>query len=269
MRPEASVRSATFIVLPAPAALGAHPVFLGVDVLHQVARQHHGHRGGRVQHDVVEKGTRRAPVELARVVIGLLEILRAACDVLGPDRLHAAVRVDAQRALDRERERGHRERERLAARHQPLEALAQGARLHERRGRVEAADVIGQRAALAEPADRVPHHCVGAGVVVRQFGRSHERRLGAAGAGDLRDLVVVGRDDHVVEQPAGARRVDRVRDDRLAGERANVLARDALAATARGDDREPHASALRSAATTSSCCASVSVANIGRLIACA
>ena len=90
-----------------------------------------------------------------------------------------------------------------------------------------------------------------------------ERDLAAHRLG-LGDLVGVGRDDHAVEEARLERSLDRVREDGLAAERPQVLARDALASAARGDDAELHASALRRAATTRSCSSSARPAYIGK-----
>ena len=84
------------------------------------------------------------------------------------------------------------------------------------------------------------HDGVGAGEIVGNFLRPDEGRRGAEFAGDGGDLLVIGRDDDLIEQAALLRRLDRVGDDRLAAERADVLARDPFAAAARRDDSDLH-----------------------------
>ncbi len=62
----------------------------------------------------------------------------------------------------------------------------------------------------------------------------------------------------LVEHAARLSRRDGMGDHRLAGEQADVLSRNALAAATRGNHGDLHAKALRSAATTSSCWSTVS-----------
>jgi hypothetical protein len=108
---------------------------------------------------------------------------------------------------------------------------------------------------------------VGAGEIVGNFLWPDERRRGAELAGDGGDLLVVGRDDDLIEQPRLLGRCDRVGDDRFAAKQADVLARDPLAAAARRDDRDLHARIFCSAATTVSCSSSVMRENSGNVIA--
>ena len=79
-----------------------------------------------------------------------------------------------------------------------------------------------------------------AGMVVGQRGGATKGHLGAEGFGDLGDLIVVGRDDDAVEDTRNLGHGDRMPDHRPPGKESNVLARDALAATAGGDDGESH-----------------------------
>src|SRR5437879_2698831 len=58
--------------------------------------------------------------------------------------------------------------------------------------------------------------------------------------GDVGNLLAVGRHDYQVEQLGRQRRLDRIGNDGLAIEHADVLAGYALAATASRDDCDPH-----------------------------
>ena len=69
-------------------------------------------------------------------------------------------------------------------------------------------------------------------------GRAQARNLGAVPPRDVGDLLGVGRDDDRVEDPGLLRAGDRVGDQRVAGERHDVLAGDTLRAGARGDERD-------------------------------
>jgi hypothetical protein len=71
---------------------------------------------------------------------------------------------------------------------------------------------------------------------------AHEGHVGALLFRDRGDLVVVGGDDDAVEHARVTCRGDGIADHRPAGEGADVLARDALAAATGRDDREAHRS---------------------------
>ena len=96
--------------------------------------------------------------------------------------------------------------------------------------------------------DRVPDPLdVGRGRA-RHLGRPQLRDLGAVALGDRGDLRRVGRDDHRVEDAGRPRGGDRVGDQRVAGELADVLARDPLGAGAGRDQRDGGRHARRLAA---------------------
>ena len=74
----------------------------------------------------------------------------------------------------------------------------------------------------------------------RVLGRTQEGHVGAVPARDVGDLLRVGRDDDALEAAALARGLDRVREQRVAGERPDVLVRNALRARrAPGRTRPP------------------------------
>src|SRR5690606_31980237 len=118
------------------------------------------------------------------------------------------------------------------------------------------------------PSDRVTDNWDGAGMVIRQLRRTHEGHLSTVLLGDFRNLLIISGHNDLIETAALQCRLDGPSDHRLTAEGFDVLSRNAFAAAAGRDDSEPHEpSALRTAATTSSCCSSVIVWNIGRLIA--
>jgi hypothetical protein len=75
-------------------------------------------------------------------------------------------------------------------------------------------------------------------LVPRELRRPQERHLTPERPAGSGDRVVVGREDHAIECVRGACDVDRVRDERLAGERPEILARQSLRTPARRDDSE-------------------------------
>ncbi len=80
-------------------------------------------------------------------------------------------------------------------------------------------------------------------VVAREVGRpANDFRAG--GNGDARDLVVLRGHDATIDRPDTQRSLDRIRYQRLSGEEADVLARNALGAAARRDNCQ-EAGALR------------------------
>ena len=72
----------------------------------------------------------------------------------------------------------------------------------------------------------------------RRTRRAGERNLGAPFLGNRRDLGVVSAHDHPPDPIRRERVVDRPHDQRLPRDRQHVLPRDALRATARGDQRQ-------------------------------
>ena len=58
-------------------------------------------------------------------------------------------------------------------------------------------DVVGPR---VEPGHRVLHDGIGPGEIIGDLLRADKRRRGAEFAGDGGDLLVVGRDDDLIEQ---------------------------------------------------------------------
>ena len=78
------------------------------------------------------------------------------------------------------------------------------------------------------------HHQVG-GVVRGQLGGPQERRLCAVFAGDGSVAFAVGADDHPIDGTCCQRLFDRIGEQRLAGEVADVLVRQRLRAAARRD----------------------------------
>src|SRR5438128_932219 len=111
------------------------------------------------------------------------------------------------------------------------------------------------------------HDGVGAGKIVGDFLWPDEGRRGAEFARDGGDLLVIGRDDDMIEQSRLLSRGDRVGDDRLAAKHADILARDPLAAAASRDNSDFHARIFCNAATTVSCSLSVMLENSGNVIA--
>ena len=79
------------------------------------------------------------------------------------------------------------------------------------------------------PLDGLSHNGVGPHVVVGKLGWAQEGDFCTQAMGDLGDLRVVSRDHDTVEQAALAGGIDGVCDDRPAGKRPDILARNALA----------------------------------------
>src|SRR5690606_28227547 len=108
--------------------------------------------------------------------------------------------------------------------------------------------------------DRMANDRDGAGVVICQLGRSHERDSRTQFTRHASDFVVVGRNDDLVEASTLQSHLDRPGNHRLAAEHFNVLAGNALASTSCRNNGNPHAAiALCKAVMTASCCCSVIV----------
>ena len=81
-------------------------------------------------------------------------------------------------------------------------------------------------------------------------------------------LIVISRNNYPVEAATFKRRLNRPGNHGFAAKVPDILAMDALAATPGGNDCEFHnCKTRRRAATTSSCCASLSAGNRGMLMA--
>ena len=76
------------------------------------------------------------------------------------------------------------------------------------------------------------------GLVARQLGRALERHVTAERAAGGGNVVSVGGENETIECARVARRFDRVHDQRLAGERLQVLAGQALRSAAGRDHAE-------------------------------
>jgi hypothetical protein len=85
---------------------------------------------------------------------------------------------------------------------------------------------------LRQPFQGIGHHAMEAGLVTRQRVIAQEGHLGAMGAGHLGDALGVGRHHHAVKQARIQGGTDRAANHRHATEGADVLVRNALAATA-------------------------------------
>ena len=113
------------------------------------------------------------------------------------------------------------------------------------------------------------HDVEGAGVIVGERGGPKEGHLGAELDRDRGDLGIIRGDDDAGETVARARGLDGPGDHRLAAEGPDVLARDALAAAAGGDDGEVHAAGLLGQRRDDAVLlASVIAGYSGRLMAC-
>ena len=100
-------------------------------------------------------------------------------------------------------------------------------------------------ASPAEGSSRSSTSTVAADTGTKSSDSRASRRKGTSApqpAGDLGDLRAVGGDDHALEQAALQGRLDRVREERLALQRSDVLAGDPLRAAPRGDHGEAAAS---------------------------
>ena len=86
----------------------------------------------------------------------------------------------------------------------------------------------------------VRDHGDDAGEIIRQFVRTAKWDAGAGVFRDLRDVIVIGADDHMIKQPRLQRRCDGPADHGAAMEGAHILARNAFRAAARRDDRDLH-----------------------------
>lgn len=75
-----------------------------------------------------------------------------------------------------------------------------------------------------------------AGMIVRQLERSHERCLCTILAGDSADFGVIGRYDNMIEQFALKCGIDRIGQYGPAAKIADIFARYAFAAAARGNN---------------------------------
>ena len=127
-----------------------------------------------------------------------------------------------------------------AAADQELIAPAQIATRYERRGRINTARHGGLHAAPGNPFQDVCRDLVGARVIIREFCWTAEGSFCAEGTRNGGYFLVIGCHDDVGKQTAIAGGGDRIRDDRFARERPDVLARNAFASASRRDDRNNH-----------------------------
>ena len=82
---------------------------------------------------------------------------------------------------------------------QQVQPLTEKSRLQQRRGGVNATGVI-KRLARSRGLAAHGHHRGGAGEIVGQRRRAHERHLSAVRARQLGDFFIVGADHHLSEQ---------------------------------------------------------------------
>ncbi|MFO0634488.1 MAG: hypothetical protein U0168_16705 [Nannocystaceae bacterium] len=115
-----------------------------------------------------------------------------------------------------------------------------------RRGALQQHDARGLEPLGAPGRERVAHRRLGGGGVARELRRAADD-LGASRDRDVGDLVVVGADEDAIDGRGRARVLDGVDQQRTPRERDEVLARDALAAATRGDERDRGHTRLRSA----------------------
>jgi hypothetical protein len=108
----------------------------------------------------------------------------------------------------------------------------------ERAGRAQQRERLAAAPGVIEPRERVADPLDVRRGRAGELGRAQERGVGAVAARDLGDLGRVGRDNDRVEQPGLDRGGDRVGDQRMAGERPDVLARHALGSGAGRDQRD-------------------------------
>lgn len=97
---------------------------------------------------------------------------------------------------------------------------------------------------LLGPTHSMVDHWDRGGLVIGQFRRAHEGRLGAVLVGDVADLFVICANDDVVEQVAVLRRQDGIGDKGQTTEFAHVLAWDAFAAAASRNNCNLHDESL-------------------------
>jgi hypothetical protein len=86
-------------------------------------------------------------------------------------------------------------------------------------------DRVGSVSRRTEERQRVLQDRECRGVVRRQLRGPHERNFDAGRPARVGDLVVIGRQNGACETLASARRVERVGDERLAGQRIQILSR--------------------------------------------
>ena len=126
-----------------------------------------------------------------------------------------------------------------AARRQQLHGVSNVLRPTQRRRRLEDDHDVGtERCVRFEPADGVLHDRKMRRVVAREIGGAHEWHLASERAGRVGDGRIVGRENEPIDHAGLLRRLDRVRDERLAAEQLQILARNAFRPAPRGDHAE-------------------------------
>ena len=83
-------------------------------------------------------------------------------------------------------------------------------------------------------------HRQGWGVIARQRFGAGKWNARTERLGNICDFSIIRGDNDLVKLTTGNRRLDRISDDRLSGEQADILAGDSLTAPAGRDDRDVH-----------------------------
>src|SRR5690606_19130856 len=246
---------------------GALPVIRRIDVLYPVRGQRHGDGAGKQARNLLREAGRLCPEELACIMPGLFQILRAHGDGLHVHGLKETCFRDSQGALNREREWRHGECEIGLCRLQSFVSIAESICCDERCGRIDAADMLRCPSLRCQPFRGVVDYRERAGLVVRKVSGAQKGCLCPGRARDACDLLIICRYEDMIEKAGFVRRPDGIGDDGLAEKGPDILARNALRAAPRRYHRDLHASASLSAFTTKSCSSCVSVGKSGRVSA--
>lgn len=216
------------------------PVFLRIYVDHPVPWQNMADPFPAHRAYAPEPGRAAAPVELAGILVGGLQILGSFRHLLRPEGADSALYVHAHRPLDGEAEFGHRVDEGGLAGEQAVVGGAQIAGLNEWHCGIDAAVVFRLNAEIVELPDGIDHHRGCAGMIVGQAGGAQEGHLGAELAGQVGDLLIIGGDHNSAEAACRSGRLNGVGEHGLAAEGADILAGNALAAAPGRNDGDGH-----------------------------
>ena len=141
------------------------------------------------------------------------------------------------RVLPRRNDAAHRIRFRMIE--QNADGIIHAGQRADRRCRAQLNDDVGVIIfVLCQPFERVLIDGQIGGIVFRKNGRAHKGRFRAVFTRHFGDLGVVRADDHARDKFGFQASRDAVRDQRVARKIADVLARNALRAAARGDNSQ-------------------------------
>ena len=174
-------------------------------------------------------------------MIGLFQILRTAVEVFRVEHFDLPVLLDSDGSLDGGGIAGDGKGIVCLGVFNDAQAPLQVSCGDKGGSGVNAADLPGSCAMLPVPIYGMGDDGCGAGVVVGKFWRPHEGYLRAVRTGDGSNLLVVCRYHDAVETIALLSGFYRPGNHGLAAKGLDVLARDAFAASAGGNDGESHA----------------------------